>query len=353
MCRARHPDFVVHENIKGIVIDWSSAEMKGLKLAIGEEHANTLLRGCQVHWIRSCQRVCDRICKSSTEKNVFKTLSAAITCLHKQTNVIACFEALCGERSVVSMIKIVTSLNLKDAKFVDKHADWSAANHWASWWTRDEHLRMLCLPFSEMASGVWKSCPSTSNAVERRNAECKEKLPLPLKAAMINVYNIDRATCYKHISSLRKSSVSYRSKTAEARAADTERRKKERKTKAVHDPDAQWGPPDKSSNFNQGMCKVSDNQARKFESQSIHRSDTEGEIPQAKRQCLVQSMPGTLLGKQIEMEFDNEDGSTSWWTGTVTKYKSASDTYMAYFADDCTTVEFSPLDEDYRLVTNS
>ena len=40
LCQAKHPDFVVHETIKGIVIDWSAAEMKGLKLAIGEEHTN-------------------------------------------------------------------------------------------------------------------------------------------------------------------------------------------------------------------------------------------------------------------------------------------------------------------------
>ena len=154
------------------------------------------------------------------------------------------------------MTSIVTSLNVKDAKEVDKHADWSAASHWASWWTTDKHLRMLCLPFSEMTSQVWKSCPSTSNAVERKNSECKERHPLPLKAAMINVYNIDRAACCKHIASLKKSSISYRSKTDEVRAADAQRRKKERNAKSsVHDPEAMWGPPDKKCNFNSKTMK--------------------------------------------------------------------------------------------------
>ena len=133
LCRARHHNFVVHETTKGIVIGWSAAEMKGLKLAIGDEHANRLLKGCHVHWIRSCQRVSDGICKSSTEKNVFKALSSAITCLKKPTNIIACFQALCGERSMASMTSIVTSLSSKDAKYVDKHCDWSAASHWATW----------------------------------------------------------------------------------------------------------------------------------------------------------------------------------------------------------------------------
>lgn len=303
LCKSRHHDFAVHETIKGIVIDWSAAEMKGLKLAIGDEHANKLLKGCRVHWIRSCQRVCDRICKSSIEKNVFKTLSTAITCLKKPTNIIACFQALCGERSVASMTSIVTSLNSKDAKYVDKYSDWSAASHWASWWSTEEHLRMLCLPFSEMTSQVWTSCPSTSNAVERKNAECKEKHPLPLKAAMINVYNIDRAVCCKHIAALKKSSISYRSKTDEARAADAQRRKKERNTKpSVSDPQAMWGPPDKKSNFNGGGSKS----VRKVELKRNHSHENDGETPPSKRKCTG------LVGKQIEMEFANDDGSIKW-----------------------------------------
>ena len=61
----------------------------------------------------------------------------------------------------------------------------------------------------------------------------------------------------------------------------------------------------------------------------------------------------SLVGKKIEMEFTNEDGgSTTWWPGTVTKYKSTSDTYEAYFPDDYTTVEFSSFDDDYRVITD-
>ena len=85
--------------------------MNGLKRAIREQVAK-LLRGGQVHWIRSCQRVCDKICKSPTEKKVFKTLSQAITYLKKRTSIIACFEVMCGETSVASLTKVVTSLNI-------------------------------------------------------------------------------------------------------------------------------------------------------------------------------------------------------------------------------------------------
>ena len=67
-----------------------------------------------------------------------------------------------------------------------------------------------------------------------------------LKAAMINVYNIDRAVCYKHIAASNKSSISYRSKIDEACAVDAQCRKKERNARSsVSDPEAMWGPPDK------------------------------------------------------------------------------------------------------------
>ena len=38
----------------GVVIDWSDAEAAGLKLAVGEHKAAVLLKGCKVHWQRSC-----------------------------------------------------------------------------------------------------------------------------------------------------------------------------------------------------------------------------------------------------------------------------------------------------------
>ena len=80
-----------------------------------------------------------------------------------------------------------------------------------------------------------------------------------------------------------------------------------------------------------------------------HEVVTDQQLPLLKKQCLTQSMP--LVGRQIEMEFYNEDDSTSWWR-EVTNYKAENDTYEAYFPDDCTTVGFSSLDDDYRLVAS-
>ena len=47
--------------MKGIIIDWSDAEAKGLIEAVGNDVANNVLKGCIVHWTRSYQRVAERV----------------------------------------------------------------------------------------------------------------------------------------------------------------------------------------------------------------------------------------------------------------------------------------------------
>lgn len=37
------------DKLKGIVVDWSSAQIRGIKFAFGEERGEELLRGCQVY----------------------------------------------------------------------------------------------------------------------------------------------------------------------------------------------------------------------------------------------------------------------------------------------------------------
>lgn len=46
-------------SLLGILTDWSDAETNGLKQAVGRAVAENLLKGCSVHWNRSCQRVAE------------------------------------------------------------------------------------------------------------------------------------------------------------------------------------------------------------------------------------------------------------------------------------------------------
>ena len=54
-------------------------------------------------------------------------VQSIVQCYHMLKKIIACFQAMCGERNITSMTNIAHSLNSKDAHYVDKHSDWSAA----------------------------------------------------------------------------------------------------------------------------------------------------------------------------------------------------------------------------------
>ena len=43
-----HPSFSVGNTLLGVIVDWSDAQVKGLKEAIGESLAEKVLKGCQV-----------------------------------------------------------------------------------------------------------------------------------------------------------------------------------------------------------------------------------------------------------------------------------------------------------------
>ena len=44
------------------------------------------------------------------------------------------------------------------------------------------------------------------------------------------------------------------------------------------------------------------------------------------------------MGKNIEMEFENENGTANtWWAGMVTQYNPTNDQYAAFFPSDHTS----------------
>ena len=47
-CCNKDNDGDLVQSLKGIVVDWSSAQISGVKFAFGETRGEELLRGCQV-----------------------------------------------------------------------------------------------------------------------------------------------------------------------------------------------------------------------------------------------------------------------------------------------------------------
>ena len=133
--------------------------------------------------------------------------------LDSSIGIVTCFETLCGVHSVKQLLDILpTVCSVSDAAFIDRSCDWSSAKHWAQWWARYNHLKMLSKSFSIMEDKIWKQCPTTTNAVERRNKDCKSDVPQSLKLAMIKVYKVDKVACLKHISAEERAGWSYRSR---------------------------------------------------------------------------------------------------------------------------------------------
>ena len=190
-CASACQDFKLGATLLGVVTDWSDAEISGLKIVVGKSMADTLLKGCKVHWQRSCQRVADRIMSSDQrqrEKGFLPKIVSKIPKLVSPVSIVACFETLCGVRSVKQLLDKIPSLcSNDDAKFVDESCDWSAAKQWEQWWARCDHLKMHSRAFSRMDYSTWDQCPSTTNAVECKNKDYKSDIPQCLKSAMIKV----------------------------------------------------------------------------------------------------------------------------------------------------------------------
>ena len=210
-CKSKFDSFEVGKSLLGVVIDWSDAEIKGLGNAVGQNLASTLLKGCNVHWTRSWQRVRDRVASSADkqrEKTLFSKIASAIPKLPGSVLKQA-FEVLSKSTSADVLVEKIQGFTKQDAAFIDQKTNWKSAEKWAEWWTRPQHLKMLHKSYSEMPDSVWDHCPSDTNAVERKNLDSKDTLPQPLQTAVINLYKYDKASCAKHMAAEHNTSVSY------------------------------------------------------------------------------------------------------------------------------------------------
>ena len=148
-CKKDNPEFNVEKTLLGVVIDWNDAEAEGLRLAVGKETANVLLKGCKVHWIRSYQRVAEKVCKHqhpeirTVEKEAFNLVAAAIQKVHTQQHVFQLFQCLCGKLDIGRLQNIIPGLTATHIATVTENSKWEGAVHWVNWWIRPAHLSML------------------------------------------------------------------------------------------------------------------------------------------------------------------------------------------------------------------
>ena len=246
-CSADYSNFEIGNSLKGVVLDWSDAEVAGLRVVIGEDLTRKLLKGCKVHWNRSWQRVRDRVASSSNkpyEKEIFGKIASSITNLPDDHQVTTALEVLCGMCRACSLLRTVKNLTSDEANFIDSDCDWKRAN------LQPQHLRMLHQEFSEMEIDDWIRCPSDTNAVERKNQDSKDSVPLSIQQAMINRYKSDKFACAKQVTAKDEVTITYHDKSEQTRRDSAQRRQTQRcKLAAKEDKQAQLGPPDKKQHF--------------------------------------------------------------------------------------------------------
>ena len=174
-CQKEYPDFKVGESLKGIIFDWSDTEAKGLHDVIGEDTTELVLKGCNVHWIRSYQRVAERVNSSVSKGNrrmaveAFCLIAKNIMMATEKQHVLQLFDVLHNTDKLSLIQHINVPLSAEQIAIVSK-CDWSSAKNWVQWWTRSRHLQMLTKPFAKMASSTWIKPPRNTNGVERANS---------------------------------------------------------------------------------------------------------------------------------------------------------------------------------------
>ena len=298
--RADCSSFEVGKTLRGIVIDWSDAEASGLRKAVGATMANGLLRGCQVNWARSYQRVADKVCRTAEEKRAFNTVASCIPCGQSKSTILLQFQVLCGE-------KPVESLHLHGLHpFNNSH--WRKAKAWVEWWTRQYHVQMLCKEFSPLNDDDWRDCPKDTNAVERKNRDSKMTNTASLRSLLIALYKSDKSCAYQYMAAIRSGDLTYNRTDHEARLKSAKVRREQRKRSYPKDSECQHGPPDKQQHF--------------------AAKDT------------------SLLFKEVDVKYS--DGV--WYRGRITAFDEKTAKWTVYFASDGETTDFSLPDPDVRIV---
>ena len=238
------------------------------------------------------------------------------------------------------LIIIPTLCESDNARFIDENCDWSCAKHWAQWWMRCDHLKMLSKSFSMMEDSIWERCPSSTNAVERTNRDCKSDTPQRLKLAMIKVYKVDKVACLKHMAAEDGIVLSHRSKNEEARRM-TAKKKQEYRKRSLPDKESEYGPPDRTDNFVAGRKRKSND----AHSSTSHEMNVDNSV--------VQYYPNThpeILGKKARMKFNDGEGEDQWYEGVVSSYNVITGKYSVYFPCDGATEETSYADGDFELM---
>ncbi|KAL9971616.1 hypothetical protein ACROYT_G017805 [Oculina patagonica] len=185
---------------------------------VGQNKAFSVLKGCQLHWMRSVLRVSSRVCQSEDEQFVFKAIGRAIPLAETEEDVLKMLDVLCGRAKVSELDGIVKFEDVSSSAIINTH--WNRAECWCQWWMQERHLKLLCEATTDMNATVWDTTPFTTNAVESKN-----RLSVPSSKGSSNLllqlehqYRMDRLATKKHVAAEHDVMIHHRSDSQEALA---------------------------------------------------------------------------------------------------------------------------------------
>ena len=149
---------------------------------------------------------------------------------------------------------------------------------------------------------------------------------------MIKVYKVDKVACLKHIAAEEGTVLSYRSRTEESRRLEALAKRKQR-MKCIPDKTSQYGPPDRTDNFNGPPAAPS----RKRKDEVPHANNHPKRLALCVDSKMVKYIPNPhpeIVGKRARMKFEVDDGEETWFEGVVSSYSLISGKYAIFFPSD-------------------
>ena len=161
----------------------------------------------------------------------------------------------------------------------------------------------------------------------------------------MKVYKVDKVACLKHLAAEGGVTLSYRSRSEDARRT-TALKKQEYRKKLIPDKSSQYGPPDRLDNFSGELSRGANLGKRKRNSapssNTIHVDNS-----------VINYFPNIhpeIVGKKARMKFDDGHGGDKWYEGVVSSYNVITGKYALFFPCDGTTEETSFDDGDFELM---
>ena len=204
---------------------FDDAQANGLKEALGHEKADRVLRGCQVHWTRSLQRVAKLVTKSKEEQRVFLHLGNQIPNAAENEQVNILFQFLSGEVNLSEVSDFLRD-DMRDLLHVIDTQSWKRIKCWSQWWCRPNHLQMFTRAHTWLDKGDWEKAPKTTNPVESITRQSIHQKGCTLFALLENIYTEDRAHAAKIVAMDNNVTLSYSGNEESRRKNRNETRKR-------------------------------------------------------------------------------------------------------------------------------